>query len=112
MAVTLNPSELIHIVTLQRPVRKDDSFGEQPMQWKNIKTLHASIKPKKAWQKQKALSVGMNVTHDVEVAYDPLVTGECRFIFKTRILNIVGICNPEERNIKLEIECNEVEVAK
>lgn len=47
------------------------------------------------------------ISHVVTMPYRPDVTSKARLVFGTRTLNVVGIQNPEERNVELVLACVE-----
>jgi SPP1 family predicted phage head-tail adaptor len=73
-------------------------------------TTWAQIVPATARDLERVLSnvVESNASHIVTIPYHPQVTTKTRLTFGTRIFQVTGMQNPEERNIELVLACTEV----
>lgn len=90
-------------VTLQRRGMTQDAFGQQTTTWTDVCTIWASIEPLSAHELLAAQSVTSEVSHKITIRYradlaDPSVVAALRVSYGTRIFNISGAMNPDERN--------------
>lgn len=101
---------LRHMVTLQNPgtVVPDGEGG-----WTTVDTsgaeVFASIEPatQRDLERLVANSVGSDASHVVTMRYIPGVTTKTRLLFNARTFDVVGVQNPEERNVELRLACVE-----
>lgn len=104
----------IHYVLVQNPsgAAAPDSDGVyvqayvdgSPASWK------VSIEPATARDLERitAGTVIAQASHVVDGAYRSDVTTGSRLVFNGRILNVLGVANPEERNLETVAVCSEV----
>lgn len=55
-----------------------------------------------------ANTVQSTATHIISMPFHPQVTTATRVTFGTRLFEVTGVQNPEERNIELVLACHEV----
>lgn len=96
-------------IELQRPVRTVNGAGETVVTWTAVRKTWAQVKPLKAWQMERARAVEMRTSHVVKLRYAADVdgAGDWRIAWRGQVLNILGIVNPEGRNVELEISCEQ-----
>jgi len=94
-------------VTLQTPSGSQDSFGQRVRTWSTFAEVWASIAPLSARELQARDAASLQVSHRVTIRWRAGVTSEMRILYGTRVLQIVGIRNLDERNIALEIDAIE-----
>lgn len=101
-----------HLVTLQGPTRVlDPDLG-----WIDTytdltpATRYASIIPATArdLERMTAGTVQSTASHIVTIDFHPGVNTQTRVVFGSRHLAVVGVANPEERNIEQILACTEV----
>lgn len=106
----MRAGRLRHYVAIQERTQAQDAAGQPTDTWANVSGLssvNAAVEPAKAVEKQVAEQLGHNVTHVVRIRYMAGITSDMRIVHNGRYLDIVGIRNPDERNIELVIECEE-----
>jgi SPP1 family predicted phage head-tail adaptor len=105
-----------HRVILQGGVSLNDpDTGGYTETWANLNPARvwASITPATARDLERIASATTIATasHLVVIPYHPQVTTHSRILFGTRVFNVTGVANPEERNIELILACVEIEGA-
>ena len=100
-------SRLRHRVTLQSPQLTPDGSGGYVELWSDTGTIWASIEPLSSAMRLTAEQMDYTVTHRVTLRYRAAVSVGMRLSFKSRILHIHAVINPEERNIWLQLLAEE-----
>lgn len=98
---------LKHVVTFQRYTETQNEFGEVIQGWYDLFTTHAAIKPltsKEIFASQTTLNIN---TKKVFIRYQEDIQTADRILFNDKIFSITGILNHDEKNIMLEILCEE-----
>ncbi len=67
----------------------------------------AAIWPASAKEMRENMRTGVNITHSIRMWYQSGVTHDMRVRYGTRIFEIKGAVNPEEKSIYLDMVCNE-----
>lgn len=102
---------LRHAVTVQNPLPPvKDADGGYTTAWADLATQWwASIQPATVRSLERAVAgtVVSAATHLVRMRYLPGVTTATRILFGTRVLNVTGVQNQDERNIELVLVCEE-----
>ena len=100
-----------HRVRLESPTTSTDGDGGFSSTWALLSpgVVNVSIEPATATRLEqfRQNTVIANVSHIVEMVYHSGVTVATRLSFKGRVLQVVGIQNPEERNVSLVLACVE-----
>lgn len=104
---------LRHQITLQNPgAAVPDGDGGFTQTWTNLDParVSAAIQPATARDLERivANTEQSKASHLVTIRYHSGVTTETRILFGTRILQVTGIQNPDERNISLILVCEEI----
>jgi head-tail adaptor len=102
-----------HFVTLANPgPAVSDGDGGYLQVWTDLDppSLYVSILPATAKDLERVASgtVLSTASHIVTGPYHAQVTTKTRLTFGPRTLNVVGVANPEERNVELVLLCAEV----
>lgn len=100
-----------HQVTLSNPgAPVPDGEGGSTQTPVTLATVMASIVPATARDLERITSgtVLAQASQVVTIPYVPGVTSRTSVQFKGRVLSVLGITNPEERNIELILVCTEV----
>lgn len=102
-----------HLVTLRGPgTLVPDGDGGYTQVPTNLEppTRYAEIKPATARDLERTIAnaVQSKASHIVTMDYHPDVTTETTLLFGTRVFQVTGVQNPEERNIDLVLACEEV----
>ncbi|ESR22795.1 putative head-tail adaptor [Lutibaculum baratangense AMV1] len=93
---------------LEAPVTADDGSGGTTASWNLVTTLWARVEPLSAVERLTAERLEAAVTHRVTIRHRAGVTHRMRFVLGTRVLEIRGIRDLEERHRYLELTCEEV----
>lgn len=100
-----------HRVRLENPTNTADADGGFTVSWGVLSpaVVNVSIEPATARSLERltASTVAADASHIVEMPYHAGVTTKTRLSFKGRILQVVGVQNPEERNVSLVLVCVE-----
>mgnify|MGYP003319976012 CR=1 FL=1 len=96
-----------HRVTIQSPTATVDTGGGRSIAWGTLKEVFADIQPVSASYKYKHGQETEEVTHKVIIRHRTDIGTNYRIKFGTRIFNIMGIINPDERDRFLELNCTE-----
>jgi head-tail adaptor len=102
-----------HLVTLQNPgVDVPDGRGgvTNVPEYLTPPTMYAAIRPATARDLERSVAntVQSTASHIVELDYHPQVTTATRVLFGSRVLQVVGVQNPDERNVDMVLACEEV----
>lgn len=85
-----------------------DGYGNTRKAWTNLYTnIPASLHPLSAKESWTAEQTKADASHVVTIRYQSGITSSMRVLFGSRTFTINGIINPEERNISLELLCQE-----
>ncbi len=100
----MTAGELRHSITLENPSTPvADSDGGFTQTWTALvpSPVPASIAPATARDLERVTSgtVLSTASHIVTMRYHPSLTTQTRITFGARRFNVVGVMNPEERNI-------------
>lgn len=106
----MRAGELRHRVAFKADTPTQDDFGEPIESWTTYMTVWAAIEPLEGRELLLAQQVSAEVTIRVRIRYDSAntVSPEHRIIEGSRILEIVNVINPLERNEKLTLMCKEI----
>lgn len=89
-----------------------DSFGQQVTSWTDAFSTRASIEPLSVRERFAAQAVQSEISHRIAVRYraelaNPTAVAAMRVVFGTRVFNIVGAINIDERHAIVEINATE-----
>jgi len=102
-----------HLITLSNPgtaVPDGDGGYTEVQAALSPSQVRAEIKPATARDLENvvgASTVISTATHVVTIDYHPQVTTKTQVTFGTRVFEVTGVGNPEERNIDLVLVCQE-----
>lgn len=105
-----------HLVTFQNPgAAVPDNDGGFTTPWQNLSppTMYVRIRTATPNDLERiaAGTLTTTVSHIIEMPYHAQVTTATRVIYGTRSFNVVGVANPEERNVSLVLMVVELEGA-
>jgi SPP1 family predicted phage head-tail adaptor len=117
LAPTTGVGSRPHRVTFQNPdptfVSDNDAGFTQA--WMNLSPATMYVRIRTATpndlERIAAGTVTTTVTHIIEMPYHSQVTTATRIVYGTRSFNVVGVANPEERNVSLILLAVELEGA-
>ena len=99
---------LRHQITIESYASAGDGYGGATVTWSTfLGPVWSEIKPVSARERFAAGKREHNVTHKIRMRYAAGVTSEMRVVFGTRVFQIHGVINPEERNESLELAAEE-----
>ncbi|WP_436640006.1 phage head closure protein [Microbaculum sp. FT89] len=94
-------------VTLQAPVDADDGAGGTTRSWQDVATLWARVEPLRASERVEAERIEAAVDIRVTIRWRPDVGPAMRLSFGTRVFEIRGLIDREERHRYLDCLCEE-----
>ena len=100
--------ELNQLITIQRPEVTRAASGEETISWTDEATVKAAVWPVSAKAHLESDQVQMTATHRVRIRYRSVMRHKWRISYKSRIMEIVSIINPNEANRILDIICKEI----
>jgi SPP1 family predicted phage head-tail adaptor len=98
---------LRHRVTLQQVIRTADGGGGVAEIWNTIAELWAAVRPVSGDERIAADGLSGQLTHEVWVRHRTGVTPAMRFLFGSRILDILAVVDVEGRRRRLKCLCRE-----
>lgn len=100
--------KLRHRVELKSVAQTPNTFGEMTDTWSTFATVWASVEPLKGRELLIAQQANSEVTLRVRLRYNSSIDVNDRVVIGSRILEIVSIINPEERDWEQVLLCKEV----
>jgi SPP1 family predicted phage head-tail adaptor len=108
----INPGELRHIVTFQKPTNAENAYGEvrDDCDWVDaLVDVRVGIYPISGKEFYTASSVNSEVTHKIKMRYVPNITSDMRIKFGERIFELISPpINFQEKNVEIQLLCKEV----
>ncbi len=96
-------------ITFQCTGAVEDDMGQTKPEWRDFKTVWATVKPYKSSESGFMSKLKPEVTHRIYVRFRSDITSEMRIKYRGRIFEIVGPpLDIEERHELLEIQATEV----
>ncbi len=108
----VNVGRLRHIISFEDYEEQVDQYGDviPGRNWTPFQVAEpASVMPISSRELMRSGQVLGTVTHNIECRWFAGLKSRMRIVFEDRIFNIVSIMNPDERNIKYEIQTKESE---
>ena len=93
-------------VTVQRQVSVSDGMGGQAIQWIDLYTTRADVRPLSGREAVQAMQLQASITHRVYMRYRADLTAADRLVIRGNPLQIRAIINVELRNRWLELSCD------
>lgn len=106
----MRSGRLRHSVQLQSPAGSRNAVGERTTTWSTVQTVWAGIEPLRANEVIAAAQSQMNITHRIVMRYDSSIAGIThgwRILFGSRVFDIQGVRNIDEKNRVYELLCSE-----
>ena len=100
-------ADLRHQILIREKQLVDDGYGGQTETLVTIHTTWAAIWPVNAKETRENMRTESNVTHNIRIRYRTNIKHAMIIVFGNRSFEIRGIVNFEERNIWLDMVCNE-----
>jgi SPP1 family predicted phage head-tail adaptor len=102
-----NAGRLNKRVTLQKPGSTNNDAGETVTTWSGQGSVWAEILPQGAAEFERVRAVHSSMTHQVTLRYRADLDNTWRILYGTRVFEILGIVNAEEKNAILALACEE-----
>jgi SPP1 family predicted phage head-tail adaptor len=104
----MEAGKLRHKVKLQRRVVSQDTFGGGIEVYHDIAEVWARVQPLRGEEYFKAQAITSSVSARITIRYLFGIEPIDRVLFGDREFNVHAIINPEERNVELQLMCEEV----
>lgn len=104
----MRAGNLRHVITIQEKTLTSDGMGGNTEAWATFAIVRAAIWPVSAKERVSNQQLEHEITHKIRVRYFSGVTAAMRVVFDSRTFEILSIVNWEERNITLDLICEEV----
>lgn len=96
-----------HKIQIQEKTQVSDGMGGFTETWATVNEVWAAIWPVSAKESRENMRVEANITHNIRIRYRTGIVHAMRVLFGSRTFEIKGLINPDERNIWLDMVCNE-----
>lgn len=106
----MKAGSLRHLVTIEKPSRSQNGYGETVIAWSDAATVWAAIYPVSANESLKEGQVTHEITHEVRMRHTPEAKPDRRIRFGSRTFEIKSVLNLGERGIELKLLCQEQDV--
>lgn len=103
----ISVTTLNRVIIIQTPTRTSDEFGGGTVTWATFSTVWSHINPKNAREDFHSKHLEHRVTHEITIRYLSGVLSNMRISYGSRIFQIKGIMNVEEKNQFLILKCEE-----
>lgn len=98
-----------HRLAVQTTSRAIDAQTGEPVHtWSTDTTIWAEVTPISGRELLRADQTIGEVTHRVRCRHRASITERARFLFGSRVLEIVGVMDEDERGVWIECICREV----
>jgi SPP1 family predicted phage head-tail adaptor len=94
-------------LVIQAPVAVQDAVWGPVTEWQDVLAAWASVIPVAGSETQKDQGVQATVKYEIEIRYQPGITGENRIVWNGKTLDIESAIDPEGRKRKLLIQAVE-----
>lgn len=109
----MRSGRLRHWVVVEKKAKTRDTYGAEVIAWTTNIATWASVSPIRGSNYFASQQLQTAVSHQVTMRYQTLANstkiqpGYCRVKYDGRVLNVISVLNPDERNISLELMCTE-----
>ena len=100
-------AELRHQITIKEKVQAPDGMGGFTETLSTVHETWAAIWPVSAKEVRENMRVEANISHNIRIRYRSGISHAMIVVFGIRTFEIKGIINFEERDIWLDMVCNE-----
>lgn len=98
---------LRHPIAIETRSTTVDSYGEQSHSWTRFASAFAEVVPLTGRELVNAQSFRPDVTTRIRTRWVPNVTSAMRVAYGSRVLEIVGVINVDERDREMILICSE-----
>jgi SPP1 family predicted phage head-tail adaptor len=107
MKAAVRVGDLRHRIVIERAVRTNDDAGGATLDWEAVAEVSAAIWPREAGESYGADHVAGKATHDIWMRYRSDVTPDMRVRCGTRVFDILGAIDVEDRGRWLKCPAEE-----
>ena len=107
MKAPVKAGDLRHRITIERPERTSDDAGGSTTEWETVAEVWAAIWSRSADEHFALDRIAGTASHDIWIRYRSDVTPSMRFRFGTRIFDILGAIDIEDRGAWLKCPSEE-----
>lgn len=107
MALKVKVGELRHRVTIQATTAVQDTSASYAESWNDVATVWARVRPMNGREYYAMQQAQSSVSHEVVVRFRRGVTTANRLKLDSRIFDIEGVVNYDERNEWMILYCTE-----
>ena len=97
MRAPVRAGDLRHRITIEAPVRQPDGLGGAILTWTPIAEVWAAIWPRTASEAMLLDRPAGTASHDIWVRYRDGMVPEMRIVSGSRVFNILGVIDTEDR---------------
>lgn len=102
----MNPGALRHLVTIQKPVETQNSYGEPEVTWTNVvENVWCRIIPLKGREYFAAKQVNADIEAKIVMRYRTDITAKMRLLHDVNEYYIYSIINDDERDRFTTLMC-------
>ena len=98
---------LRHNIVIQVKTESQTASGQVTESWTTHASVHARITPTGGYEKWQGATPDTGRLHDIEIRSLSTVTTNMRITFGSRTFYIKELLNPDERNIRMIMKCEE-----
>lgn len=103
---------LRHVVEIQQRSSTIDSLGDVSDSWTTVVTDRAAIRPLSVREMMAAQAIQSEVTHQITLRYrseyaNPVTVAPLRVLFGSRVFDVSGAMNIDERNREVRLMARE-----
>ena len=103
----MRAGKLRHRITIQQASETRDSHGGVTRTWITQANRWGQVMPLRGQEMLMAQQMDSRITHRIKLRYYFKADATFRILHKGRVLNIVSVLNPSERNIMNEVLARE-----
>ena len=103
----MNPGPMRERVTIEHPLRTENSMGESVLSWKEGNRIWASVEGVSSKEVLANARQEFDISHRVRIRFQKGLTNNCRFDWKGRKLEIISLLE-HAHSMQHEAICREV----
>lgn len=103
----LTAGSLRDTITVQRQSAQSDGMGGQAIQWDDLFSTRAQVKPLSGREALQAMQLQATITHRIYIRFRADLTTADRILLRGQPLQIRAILNIEMRSQWLELSCDQ-----
>ncbi len=103
----LTAGSLRNPITVQRQSAQSDGMGGQAIQWDDLFSTRAQVKPLSGREALQAMQLQATITHRIYIRFRADLTTADRILLAGQPLQIRSILNMEMRSQWLELSCDQ-----